>query len=84
MKTKWETILLNPLLKLENSRAIITPLEESHLKYLTKVGSDPRIWTYNYRFDCRNEEDMKAYIVRALRYKESFERIPFVVFDKVT
>ncbi|KAL4508478.1 hypothetical protein ABPG72_003782 [Tetrahymena utriculariae] len=78
----WQQLLQNPSFQLENTRAVLTHLSHNHLKDLTQIGCDPRIWVYNSRFNCDSEQKIKEYIDRALYYREQFVRIPLAIYDK--
>ncbi|KAL4456883.1 hypothetical protein ABPG74_014521 [Tetrahymena malaccensis] len=78
----WSKILLNPSIKLENSRAILTHISLDHLKPLSEIGLDPRIWTHNPSYCCDTEEKLKIYIQDAIKSKQDFTRVSFAVFDK--
>ncbi|EAR99378.1 GNAT family acetyltransferase (macronuclear) [Tetrahymena thermophila SB210] len=78
----WSKILLNPSIKLENSRAILTHISLDHLKPLSQIGLDPRIWTHNPSYFCDTEEKLKIYIQDAIKCRQDFTRVSFAVFDK--
>ena len=48
----WKNLLLNPALKLENQRALLTPLLLDHVDALTKIGLEEKIWTHNPHAAC--------------------------------
>lgn len=54
----WKNLLLNPSLRLENSRVLLTPVSMDHLDDLAKIGTHPEIWRHNPFFFC----DSKAKI----------------------
>ncbi|PWV94491.1 RimJ/RimL family protein N-acetyltransferase [Paenibacillus cellulosilyticus] len=67
--------------KLEGKRIELLPLQTEHLSPLFQAARDPQIWEL-YPTAIRSEEDMQAFIAKAIEARERKEQFPFAVFDK--
>ena len=66
---------------LENQRARLSPLLESHLTPLYEVSQDPSIWKY-FLEEGMGRENFEQYIANALARQRKKQEYPFVIFDK--
>jgi N-acetyltransferase len=67
---------------LENSRAMLLPLEEEHLQTLCTIGLDPAIWQFTTSLN-RTPEDMRRYVEHALEERALGRSLPYVIYDKI-
>ncbi|MDX2063945.1 MAG: GNAT family protein [Bacteroidia bacterium] len=67
---------------LENSRAMLLPLEEVHVQDLCTIGLDPAIWTFTTALN-RTPEDMRRYVEHALEERALGRCLPYVIYDKI-
>ncbi len=68
---------------LENSIALLKPLERADFDQLTELGLQPALWAMNPR-KVETREDMLAYLEEAICEKQNGISIPFVIYDKRT
>jgi RimJ/RimL family protein N-acetyltransferase len=69
--------------KLENSIALIKPLEREHFEALLPFGLDLPLWTMQPR-KMETQQDMVNYLEEALKEKADGVSIPFVIIDQRT
>ncbi len=66
---------------LENKRVLLQPLQQEHLQALLPVALEPSLWTVGLQH-VANEQDLEAYIGKALGERAAQTSIPFVIIDK--
>lgn len=66
---------------LENKRVLLQPLQQEHLQALLPVALDPSLWRIGLQH-VASEQDLEAYIGKALGERAAQTSIPFVIIDK--
>jgi hypothetical protein len=67
--------------RLENSRALLFPLEREHFEGLIAVAAEPALWAIVER-RMSTREEILVYLEEAWQEKVKGLSIPFVIFDK--
>ncbi|MBB3114601.1 RimJ/RimL family protein N-acetyltransferase [Paenibacillus phyllosphaerae] len=73
---------MNSTRQLAQRRVSLIPLESSHTKGLLACARHPEVWNY-YPFKLESEEDVAAYVSKAIAAREQGEELPYVVWDHV-
>jgi RimJ/RimL family protein N-acetyltransferase len=71
---------INPL-TLEGTHVRLEPLTVEHIPGLCKVGLDPDLWRWTPMI-LHTPEDMRAYVLAALRGQEEGTALPFVTLER--
>ncbi|MBK6937311.1 MAG: GNAT family N-acetyltransferase [Chitinophagaceae bacterium] len=70
----------NPIL--ENNRVLLRPLQETDFEHLLPFSlNEPELWYYGLD-TAAGEENLKNYIARAIKKRETKQEYPFTIFDK--
>jgi len=66
---------------LENGRARLEPLSESHFNELLPIAMESEIWEFTSA-DIKNETDFRRYFDTALKERKEGRSYPFAIYDK--
>ena len=66
---------------LDGRYARLEPLAIDHLKDLTEIGLDERLWRW-YPAPVRTRDDMRGYVQEALRAQQHGNALPFATIEK--
>jgi RimJ/RimL family protein N-acetyltransferase len=69
---------------LENSKVVLRPLNDKDFEGLQKIAFDPVIWKYMPLIQMEDENDLLAYINKAIEEREKCVRYSFVIIEKLT
>jgi len=74
--------LFNSQIELEGANLSLIPLDQSHFEELTKILNHENLFTYNPRFQCKSESEVKTYLTSTMGQKQKQERYPFAIYHK--
>lgn len=57
-------------------------MKTDHIPNLIPLLNNTNLWTYNPRFNCKDETDIKSYLDKSLHQKEKQERFPLLIYKK--
>ena len=57
-------------------------MRTDHIVNLISLLKYAELWTYNPRFMCKDEKDIKSYLDKSLLQKEKQERFPLLIYKK--
>lgn len=67
---------------LENERARLEPLDESHFPELLPIAMEKELWEFTSA-DIRSADDFRRYFDQALKEKREAVSYPFAIYDKL-